>query len=65
MPAMYNAFQVMPCARQGMVFKRSMIEEEKYFDEKFKLMSDLDFIIRLLLKNAAEFFLTQTLQPTN
>lgn len=49
-PAMYNAFQVMPCARQGMMFKRSVLEEEKYFDEKFKLMSDLDFIIRLLLK---------------
>ena len=49
-PAMYNAFQVMPCARQGMMFKRSVIEEERYFDEKFKLMSDLDFIIRLLLK---------------
>lgn len=49
-PAMYNAFQVMPCARQGMMFKRSMMEEEKYFDEKFKLMSDLDFIIRILMK---------------
>ncbi len=50
MPAMFNAFQVMPCARQGMIFKRSVLEEEKYFDEKFKLMSDFDFIIRLLLK---------------
>lgn len=48
MPAMFNAFQVMPCARQGMIFKRSMIEEEKYFDEKFKLMADFDFIIRIL-----------------
>ena len=56
MPAMYNAFQVMPCARQGMIFKRSMIEEEKYFDEKFKLMSDLDFIIRLLLKKRRGVF---------
>lgn len=56
MPAMYNAFQVMPCARQGMVFKRSMIEEEKYFDEKFKLMSDLYFIIRILLKKRRGVF---------
>lgn len=50
MPAMYNAFQVMPCSRQGMVFKKSMIEKEKYFDEKFKMMSDFDFIIRIMLK---------------
>lgn len=49
-PAMYNAFQVMPCARQGMIFKRSIFEKERYFDEKFKLMSDFDFIIRIMLK---------------
>jgi len=49
-PAMYNAFQAMPCARQGMVFKRSVLTEERYFDEKFKLMSDFDLIMRLLLK---------------
>ena len=49
-PAMYNAFQVMPCARQGMLFKRSIFEKERYFDEKFKLMSDFDFIIRIMLK---------------
>lgn len=56
MPAMYNAFQTMPCARQGMIFKRSMLAEEKYFDEKFKLMSDLDFIIRILLKKRKGVF---------
>lgn len=56
MPAMYNAFQVMPCARQGMFFKRSMLEEERYFDEKFKLMSEMDFIIRILLKKRKGVF---------
>lgn len=49
-PAMHNAFQVMPCARQGMVFKRSVLEKEGYFDEKFKILSEYDMIIRLMLK---------------
>lgn len=49
-PAMYNAFQVMPCARQSMFFKRSVLEKENYFDEKFKIMADFDLIIRLMLK---------------
>ena len=33
-----------------MIYKRSMLEEERYFDEKFKLMSDLDLMIRILMK---------------
>ena len=49
-PAMHNAFQVMPCARQAMFFKKSMIEKENYFDEKFKTMSDFDFIMRIIMK---------------
>ena len=49
-PAMYNAFQVMPCARQAMVFKRSVLEKENYFDEKFKILSEYDLIIRLMMK---------------
>lgn len=49
-PSMYNAFQVMPGSRQAMFFKKSMIEKENYFDEKFKLMSDFDFIIRIMMK---------------
>ncbi len=56
MPAMYNAFQVIPCSRQGMIFKRSMLEEERYFDEKFKIMSDMDLIIRLLMKRRKGIF---------
>ena len=47
---MHNAFQALPCARQAMFFKKSMIEKENYFDEKFKLMSDFDFIMRIILK---------------
>ena len=49
-PSMHNAFQVMPCARQAMFFKKSMIEKENYFDEKFKLLADFDFIMRIMLK---------------
>jgi len=49
-PAMHNAFQVMPCARQSMFFKRSVLEKENYFDEKFKIMADFDMIIRLMMK---------------
>lgn len=49
-PAMHTAFQVMPCARQAMFFKKSMIEKENYFDEKFKLMADFDLIMRIIMK---------------
>ena len=49
-PSMYNAFQAMPCARQAMFFKKSMIEKENYFDLKFKTMSDFDFIMRIIMK---------------
>lgn len=49
-PSMHNAFQVMPCARQAMFLKKSMIEKEGYFDEKFKTMSDFDFIMRIIMK---------------
>ena len=58
-PAMYNAFQVMPCPRQCMFFKKSVLEKEGYFDEKFKLMSDYDLIIRLMLKKYKAVFLSQ------
>lgn len=49
-PAMHSAFQVLPCARQAMFFKKSMIEKENYFDEKFKLLADFDFIMRIIMK---------------
>ena len=58
-PAMFNAFQVMPCPRQCMFFKRSVLEKENYFDEKFKLMSDYDLIVRLILKKYKAVFLNQ------
>lgn len=57
-PAMHNAFQVMPCARQAMFFKKSVLEKENYFDEKFKILSEFDLIIRLMLKNIKVFILT-------
>ena len=49
-PAMHTAFQVLPCARQAMFFKKSMIEKEGFFDEKFKPLADYDFIVRIILK---------------
>lgn len=49
-PAMHSAFQVMPCARQAMFFKKSMLDKENYFDEKFKLLADFDLIIRIIMK---------------
>ena len=58
-PAMYNAFQVMPCPRQCMFFKKSVLEKENYFDEKFKLMSDYDLIIRLMMKKYKPVFFDQ------
>lgn len=49
-PAMHSAFQVMPCARQAMFFKKEMLEKENFFDERFKLLADLDLIIRIVMK---------------
>ncbi len=49
-PSIYNAFQVMPCAKQAMFFKKSVLAAEGYFDEKFKNMADFDMVIRLMLK---------------
>lgn len=49
-PTMHVAFQVMPCARQGMLFKKAAIEKLNYFDTKFKMFADLDLIIRMLMK---------------
>lgn len=49
-PAMHSAFQVMPCARQAMFFKKSMLTKENFFDERFKLLADFDLIIRIIMK---------------
>ena len=49
-PAMFNAFQVVPCQRQAMVFKKSVLQAEGYFDDKFKIMADFDLIMRLIMK---------------
>jgi len=48
-PAMLNTFQVTPCPRQAMIFKKSVLDQIKYFDEKFKLLADYDLTIRLML----------------
>lgn len=58
-PSMHNAFQVMPCPRQCMFFKKSVLEQENYFDTKFKLLADYDLIIRLMMKKYKGIYLNQ------
>ena len=58
-PTIYNAFQVMPCSRQAMVFKKSTLEKIGYFDEKFKVLGDFDLIIRLILNRAKAIRITK------
>lgn len=48
-PAMLNTFQVAPCPRQAMFLKKSVLNELRGFDEKFKLLADYDLVIRLVL----------------
>lgn len=48
-PAILNTFQVSPCARQALFFKKSVLSELRGFDEKFKLLADYDLIIRLVM----------------
>ncbi len=49
-PSMFNVFQVMPCSRQCMFFKKSVLDKENGFDSKFKYMADFDLMIRLVMK---------------
>lgn len=48
-PAIYNVFQVTPCPRQAMFFRKSVLDELRGFDSKFKLLADYDLMIRLIL----------------
>ena len=57
MPSMLNAFQVVPCSRQCMVFRKSILAVEKGFDTKFKYFADFDLIIRLMLKKHKALYL--------
>lgn len=59
-PSMHNAFQVMPCARQAMFFRKSMLEKENYFDERFKLLADFDLIMRIILKRYKPVYFDNT-----
>lgn len=51
-PSILNVFQVMPCSRQAMFFRREALEKIGYFDSKFKLFADYDLILRLVLSRA-------------
>lgn len=48
-PAILNVFQVAPCPRQALFFRRDILDELRGFDAKFKLLADYDLIIRLML----------------
>lgn len=48
-PAILNTFQVSPCSRQAIIFKRSTLGKIGLFDDKFKLLADYDLMIRLVL----------------
>ena len=48
-PSILNTFQVSPCSRQAIIFKRSTLEKIGLFDDKFKLLADYDLMIRLVL----------------
>lgn len=55
-PSMFNVFQVMPCPRQCMFFKKSALVNENFFDTKFKYLADFDLIIRLVMKKYKPLF---------
>ena len=57
MPSMYNAFQVVPCPRQSLVFRKSILKAEKGFDTSFKYFADFDLLIRLMLKKYKALYL--------
>lgn len=56
-PAILNTFQVTPCPRQAMFFKRSALESLRSFDSKFKLLADYDLTIRLMLNEYSGVYL--------
>jgi glycosyltransferase involved in cell wall biosynthesis len=55
-PAMLNTFQVPPCPRQAVVFRKSALSEIGAFDEKFKLLADYDLMIRLVMEGYKGIF---------
>ena len=59
-PAMHTAFQVMPCSRQAMFFKKTMLEREGFFDERFKMLADFDLIIRIMMKRYKAVYFDST-----
>ena len=48
-PAFLNTFQVCPCPRQAIIFRKSVLDELRGFDEKFKIMADYDLVIRMVM----------------
>ena len=49
-PAILNAFQVVPCPLQAMVFRKDVLSQENYFDTKLKNCADYDLVVRLIMK---------------
>lgn len=50
MPSMHNVFQVVPCPRQCMFFKKEMLQKENGFDTNFNYLAEFDLDIRLVMK---------------
>lgn len=48
-PAILNVFQVAPCPRQAVFYRRESLEELRGFDSKFKLLADYDLMLRMML----------------
>lgn len=49
-PAILNAFQVVPCPLQAMVFRKDVLSQENYFDTKLRNYADYDLVVRLIMK---------------
>ena len=64
-PAMLNVFQVSPCPRQALFFRKSTLAQMGGFDEKFKLLADYDLIIRLVLDGYKGVFYDGTVMTCN
>ena len=51
-PSILNVFQVSPCSRQAVIFKKDTLLQMGAFDSKFRLLAHYDLMIRLVMNNA-------------
>lgn len=60
-PSLYNVFQVSPCSRQAVIFKKDTLVNLGSFDSKFKLLAHYDLMIRLVLNRCNGIFLDKNI----